>query len=423
MRRKLKNVKFWKLGAASIMVAVIVFSSAHVNAQDLTDTAKLASELGPNPEKFFDFSPKQRTCPQDGISRKFKAFKSYEDEFCRSPFQAVCGHSNYNFEARQKRFEQFNNDLKLNALAEITRLRGPRPKEKRNSESWDAEYSTLFENIQARKLNGMDLHYIFKNVQTVKTYLTRLIDNKLGDHPSAIEMKRIISKTKILNFSDVYYESNALPSGERKQILMTVKKECGGSGLHSNLTEMKKRAFAGRVGSTHYVFICPRWLIETIPESSFNVDFDIEMLQVLSHEIAHHIDNKKYDNVYAKYKECLIQHHADDLLTVNPQSSKEKIDQRFNEITADYWAIQAIKLYVKENPSAKRLDVLRKAYSGLCPEAEVDPVYDSHPSVQFRIENLLRADPIIADYMGCKPVKTGKPGCTINGATEYPVIN
>jgi hypothetical protein len=196
---------------------------------------------------------------------------------------------------------------------------------------------------------------------------------------------------------------------------------CGSDGLVEN-------AFATTLKGDRYVLICPGFLI-TLNQSANNTDRFNSILQAISHEMGHHIDNSKVgDELYTPYLNCFAENYSDKFNKSSDDKkfckANEKDADKCNfkvalshsgELIADQWGIEVTAIHAKsENYSTGEADqMLTESWAKLCGSGDEG----IHPTGDFRIETLMRKNPLITKYLGCNTSESNdKPACTFDGA-------
>lgn len=257
-----------------------------------------------------------------------------------------------------------------------------------------------------------------KNVGRIKEYLYQAIDGTKFDSTTKNNFKGVIKSIVVGNFND-YIERTNLDDNVLAQILNNA---CGSDGMVEN-------AFATTIGKDRYVLICPGFLI-TLNETPSDSERFNSVLQAISHEMGHHIDNSKVGNeLYAPYLGCIAENHAD-------QFKRTKDDQKFcdknkdnaaacnlkvttshaGELVADAWGIKVLNLHMRaESYSFAQADqLLTESWEKLCDTGDEG----IHPTGDFRIGTILRTNPDVSTYLGCDNSQISKPACTLDGTIQ-----
>jgi hypothetical protein len=256
------------------------------------------------------------------------------------------------------------------------------------------------------------------NVAKLKSYMYKSIDSSNFSASTKEQFKATIKTIVIGNFAD-FLERSDLEDNVMAQILGNA---CGSDGLIDN-------AFATTLKGDRYVLVCPGFLI-TLNQTASNEEKFNSILQAISHEMGHHIDNSKVGNdLYAPYLSCIADNYAADRFKKNADDEKfckanEKDPAKCNakvalshagELIADQWGIRATAIHARENAysSAQTDQMLTDSWAKLCGSGDEG----THPTGDFRIGTLMRKNPMITDYLGCNASETdAKPACTFDGA-------
>lgn len=252
-----------------------------------------------------------------------------------------------------------------------------------------------------------------ENINKIKKYMYQSIESSAFDSLTKEKMKGIIESVVVGNFSDFLKKSNL----EDNVLVQMLGNACGSDGLVSN-------AFATELKGEKYVLVCPGFLISATQENEsdrFN-----SVLQVLAHEMGHHIDNSKIDtSKYVPYLVCLAKNY--------PESFKRtKEDEKFckkndetkcnvkvvlshaGELIADQWGINVTAAHAKEEALSfeNTNKMLTDSWSKLCGSGDEG----IHPTGDFRIGTLMRKNPSLNEYLGCSSDQSdAKPGCSFAG--------
>jgi hypothetical protein len=255
------------------------------------------------------------------------------------------------------------------------------------------------------------------NVDKIKNYMYQAIDTSHFSENTKLQFKEAIKSIKVGNFAD-FLEKSDLENNVMAQMLGNA---CGSDGLIDN-------AFATTLKGERYVLICPGFLI-TLNQAASDADRFNSILQAISHEMGHHIDNSKVGNeLYAPYLNCLSNNYSD-------RFNKSSDDQKFcktnekdpakcneqvvlshsGELIADQWGIKVTAIHAKSESysTGDAEQMLSLSWSKLCGSGDEG----IHPTGDFRMGTLMRKNPAINDFLSCNASETdSKPACTFDGA-------
>ena len=256
-----------------------------------------------------------------------------------------------------------------------------------------------------------------ENILKIKNYLYLAIDNSSIAFSAKDDFKQIIQSVIVGNFND-FIERENLEDNIFAQRLENI---CGADGLVDN-------AFSTNFKGDRYVLICPGFLI-TLSQAATDSDRFNNMLHTIAHEMGHHVDNRHYFNidVYGPYLNCISKNYSNYFNRSNEDikfcrmnsSTQDACNQKITmshsgELIADEWGIAATALHAKtQNYSFSETDkMLTDSWAKLC-GAQDEGI---HPTTEFRIENLLRKNPEIVNYLSCLKSETNLiPTCTFAG--------
>lgn len=255
------------------------------------------------------------------------------------------------------------------------------------------------------------------NVEKIKNYMYQAIDTSNFDAATKDLFKANIKSIIVGNFAD-FLERTDLENNVLAQMLSNA---CGTDGLIDN-------AFATTIKGERYVLICPGFLI-TLNQTASDEERFNSILQAISHEMGHHIDNSKVGNqLYAPYLSCLANNYAD-------KFSKTKDDEKFckqnekdqakcnaqvalshsGELIADQWGIRVTAIHAKTQSYSidQSEQMLTDSWAKLCGTGDEG----IHPTGDFRIGTLMRKNPGINSTLSCLSSETdARPACTFDGA-------
>ena len=252
------------------------------------------------------------------------------------------------------------------------------------------------------------------NVEMYKNYMYQAIDESNFDELTRTTFKKTIASVVIGNYQN-FFEGNELHILQDDSNLI-----CGKDGMQIN-------AFSTEILRQKYVFFCPGFLINISQIKNKQEQLNA-IIHMMSHELAHHIDLKLLgEKVYRPYLTCLFKNYSDlfkklpsdeilcNKLGLNSDSCKASvIVSHGKELIADQWAIKVLAIHARRlNYTIDQMDnFLKVSFVNIC-----DTVDEGiHPTGDFRIETLLRVNPIISDYLSCNNSSIKKPACTFDGA-------
>lgn len=211
-----------------------------------------------------------------------------------------------------------------------------------------------------------------------------------------IDNIKIVSPNKLLDYVKRTGQS-------RDPIYQIYMKNCGTDGLN-------QRAFY--LTNNHMVILCPGLLLFRGIGLTQLKKISL-IIHILSHEIAHSISSNQtiQKNLYDRYSYCMSKYYI-------KGKKPSYLSNRLNEITADFWSIQAVASYIEEldfKTDISRYYTVQDIFGQLCgtPDSGI------HPSGRFRIEKLLRRDPRIHRVMKCGAIQNDRSfGCDLTGAVR-----
>ena len=355
---------------------------------------------------------------QMNISPLLSLDKSGSSLVCGDALQTICSDTEADRRARDQRVNVLKNDI----ASEAARNAAPRIEEmkrqikpihfiKRMVATIKIKNQEIMKSA-SKRISGFEGQTInATNVDRIKNYMYQAIDTSKFDSTTKNNFKNTVKSIVV---------GNNLDDNVLAQLMGNA---CGSDGMVEN-------AFATTIGSDKYVLICPGFLIglnETPNESErFNA-----VLQALTHEMAHHIDNSKVGNeLYAPFLTCVADNYAD-------QFNKTKDDAKFckknekdpaacnlkvtvshaGELVADAWGIKVLNLHMRaQSYSFAQADqLLTESWVKLCDTGDEG----IHPTGDFRIGTMLRKSPEISNYLACDNTQVNvKPACTLEGAVN-----
>jgi hypothetical protein len=353
----------------------------------------------------------------------FTAATASADSVCSNPLQRICNDTL----AQRKERGVYVAKLKSEISAEAGINAAPRIEEMKRQVK---PYRFIKRFLEATKIRNQEVMASAKkriggfeevvtnpeNVNKIKNYMYRAIDTSSFDMATKASFKSVIKTIVVGNFSD-FLEKSDLENNVLAQMLGNA---CGSDGLIDN-------AFATTLKGERYVLICPGFLI-TLNQTASASDRFNSILQAISHEMGHHIDNSKVGNeLYAPYLSCLAKNYSD-------RFTKTKNDDKFckdnakdlvkcnekvalshaGELIADQWGIRTTVVHATSEAlsSADTDQMLTDSWAKLCGTGDEG----IHPTGDFRIGTLMRKNPGITGYLSCLNTETdAKPACSFAG--------
>ncbi len=347
-----------------------------------------------------------------------------ESSVCSDPLQRICKDTEIQQAQRNKYVAalqaEIHKEAEANALARIAEMKKqvkPIHFIRRIIQTIKIRNQEIMKSAKSRITGFESVVTDNGNVEKLKNYMYQAIDTSNFDAATKETFKANIKSIIIGNFSD-FLERTDLENDVLAQFLGNV---CGSDGLTEN-------AFATTLKGERYVLVCPGFLI-TLNQTANASDRFNTILQAISHEMGHHIDNSKVGNeIYSKYLGCLADNYSN-------KFAKTKKDEKFckanekepakcsakvvlshsGELIADQWGIKVIAIHAKaENYSVAETDqMLTDSWVKLCGSRDEG----IHPTGDFRIESLMRKNPDISNYLNCLSSETSAlPACTFDGA-------
>ena len=347
-----------------------------------------------------------------------------EDDFCSEPYLAVCGVDDWRGNLRDIEFATLKKDIKAQALSDTAIKFGEDPNKYLVPKSIKAVfyYVKRISEITQYKVTDVELNAVLRNIRKIKEYLKDAIVEQAFNNAISFEqsekLRKVIDSVDIDTKYELENPSFDFTSSLRYEVF---KRICGNDGLSEN-------AFASSDIVGRHVIVCPGWLLRAHgggedDESNFN-----NIVSVIAHELAHHIDYGEFPEIYTEMNSCIAKNHADDLrlgqvwfetaLATIPKGFRGywndlKVHNHGSEMSADFWSAQVLRLHLQTVDYEKRLETLREAWVGLCGSGDEG----IHPSGQFRLRVQLRSDPEIHKLMECAPAAdVHQIGCTLSGA-------
>lgn len=346
-----------------------------------------------------------------------------DSSVCNDPLQKICKDT----ELQRAQRNVFVNKLKNEIALEANNNASPRIEEmkkkisklrfiKRAIESYKIRNQEIMNSAKKRIVGIEEVVTNKDNIALIKDYMYQAIDQSRFDVATKMTMKSIVKGIVVGNFGD-FIERTNLDDNFLAQLMMNA---CGSDGLIDN-------AFATTLNNEKYVLVCPGFLI-TLTQTPDLTDRFNSILQAISHEMGHHIDNSKLGNeIYTPFLKCLANNYTGSF-------NRTKDDEKFckknekdpaacnmkvtvshaGELVADVWGIKVLNLHARrQNYSFAETDtLLTNSWTKLCNTGDEG----IHPSGDFRIGTLLRTDPDITQYLACDNSSVNaKPACTFEG--------
>jgi hypothetical protein len=359
-------------------------------------------------------------------SMSFTAFSQETSLVCADPLKKIC----LDTKAQRAQREVYINKLKSEIAVEAAKKAAPRieamKKEvsriqfiKRMVRSYKIRNQEIM-NAAKKRVVGIESVITDKaNVELLKGYMKEAIDQTNFNDTTKGNFKSTIDTIVIGNFGD-FLEKSGLEDNVMAQLLNNA---CGSDGLVSN-------AFATTLNKERYVLICPGFLITLTQTPDLRDRFN-SILQVISHEMGHHIDNSQAGlEAYKPFLSCISDNYgstlnktsADEKFCKKKAESKQECNMQVTvshggELVADAWGLKVLNIHArKQNYTVAETDVLlTNSWTNLCDSGDEG----IHPSGDFRIGTLLRTQPDITDYLACDNSSVNsKPACTFEGETH-----
>ncbi|MDO9183648.1 MAG: hypothetical protein Q7U04_14635 [Bacteriovorax sp.] len=363
-------------------------------------------------------------------SLSFTAKASSGESVCSNPIQRICTDTTAERKVKDKQILNLKNEI----AAEANINAAPRIEEMKKQVKFYHVIKRFLGSVKIRnqeimkaakkRMGGLEeVVTNSENIGKIKNYMYQSIESSSFDSATKANFKGIIESIVVGNFSDFLEKSNL----ENDVIAQFFGNACGSDGLVEN-------AFATNLDGQRYVLICPGVLINASQTTSASQRFN-NILQTISHEIGHHIDNSKVGNeLYAPYLNCLAKNYSSSFL-------KSKNDEKYckanlkepskcndqvvlshsGEMIADQWGIRATAIHAAaESYSVMDADqMLTDTWGRYCDTPGAISDEGIHPTGTFRIETLMRKNPSITSYLSCSSSETdSKPACSFDGESS-----
>ena len=351
----------------------------------------------------------------------FNAF-SLESKFCSNPLKTICKDTKAESDKTNKVLTRLRNEIYDEAI------KNAKPAvdsfQKRFPDSWmaadRAQLVYMLRNKEIMKsassrISGLETLVINKkNITAVKKYMKQAIDESSFSESVRQSFKKTIDSVIIDNFNNYN-----IRSGAKTDFFNQLEKPCGIDGMEVN-------AFAETIDNKKYVLICPGMLINS--SKTINEEQRLSnILVVLAHEIGHHLDlSHPARDVYKPYVDCLTKYYSYDFspsmsdVLFCQKKTNNNSECRFqitlshsNELISDQWGIKVLEIHARTKgySTTQTESLLKNNYYKMCNSTD----QGIHPSTNFRIESVLRVNPVISDYLSCNNSKITKPACTFDG--------
>jgi hypothetical protein len=351
------------------------------------------------------------------------ARENSNESVCSNPLQRICADTSGQRHERNKYItslkKQISHEAKINSLPRVAKMKKkikPIHFFKRQVRAMTIRNQEIIASA-VRHIVGFESVVSAENISKIKNYMYLAIDSSDIKSEAKNDFKNIIRSIVVGNFNDFIERENL----EESVFAQRLESICGVDGLIDN-------AFSTTLKGDRYVLICPGFLI-TLSQTASDSDRFNNILHTIAHEMGHHIDNKHYFNsdVYGSYLHCISKNYSnyfnlsdDDRKFCQMNSSikgacNKKITMSHSgELIADEWGIAVTALHVKaQSYSVSEADqMLTDSWAKLCGGRDEG----IHPTTDFRIENLLRKNPEIVNYLSCLKSETNSiPTCTFSG--------
>jgi len=333
--------------------------------------------------------------------------------FCENSYQKVCTDNREALQDRKDQIDRIKGEIadeaKPLAQAEIAKLPplsgiGPRRwlgQLRRWLETEKIKNRFIIE-VAGQRLGGLESEAINQDsVKTIKKYLKEAIENSKFDRYLKDNFKGIIEGVTVGNFME-YAERVGLKNGLLAQLFSA---HCGIDGLIDN-------AFATESQGQDYVLICPGWQISLkLGQRESETKTFNTILQVLTHEMAHHIDPSRFGENYKGFISCIANNHGNalkaDLMTkvhcnIKPaECAPRKAEKHSGEIAADTWAAEVVSAYLRDHALSlqEKEQGISEAFVRLCGSSDEG----IHPDDRFRLEHILLNNPTVRTQLECRP--------------------
>lgn len=339
---------------------------------------------------------------------------------CEDPHKVVCQDNRQALEDRKYQIDQIKSEIANEArplaqaeIAKLPPLRGLGPLRWLNQlrrwvEQEKIKNRYIIE-VAGRRLGQLESEAINQDsINSIKKYLKEAIENSQFERYLKDNFKGIIEGVQVGNFIE-YAERAGLKNGLLAQLFSA---HCGIDGLIDN-------AFATESQGQDYVLICPGWQISLkLNQSEGHNKTFTTILQVLTHEMAHHIDPSRFGENYKTFISCIATNHGHalqaDLMTkvhcnIRPaECAGRKAEKHSGEIAADTWAAEVVSAYLRDHALSlqEKEQGISEAFVRLCGSKDEG----IHPDDHFRLEHILLNNPTIRKQLECRsaPLSSGR---------------
>lgn len=345
-----------------------------------------------------------------------------EADICSDPIQKVCISTTPLRMLREMTLNRMKSEIsdeaRRNASPKIEEMKRDVPKWRFLRRSVRAYKITQQEIMASAKTRISGLESVVTSPESIallKSYMKQAIDESKFNEKVKADFKATIDSVIIGNFAEFLDRFDLEGDTSLTNIMSN---PCGSDGLVSN-------AFATTVKNEKYVLICPGLLLTLAGEENEETKFNT-VLHTISHEMAHHIDNRKVGNeVYANYLSCLTENYADSLkkspadakfckkVEKHPTACKAKVvESHAGEIIADAWGVKVLNIHART-----------KAYSAALTDTMIVTTMNHfcgsqdegiHPTGDFRVESILRMNTDLTSYLGCGQQPMVKAACSLD---------
>lgn len=350
---------------------------------------------------------------------------SFESKVCLNPIKTICTNTKTQRTAREKYIQSIQKEIsieaKKNAAPRIAKMQINLREKSFIKRGVEALKITNQETMKVSKSKIIGIESVVKdltNVLMVKNYMRQAVDQSSFNQTTRTKFKKIIDSVQVGSFGDFLekYESE-------DSFFAQLSNPCGSDGMVAN-------AFATTLNKEKYVLICPGFLI-SLSQTANKKERLNTILHTISHEMGHHLDKslKDNDDVYKPYLSCISRNYSQQLVVSesdqrfckkkaeNQSQCRMKITMSHaNEMIADQWGIKVLAIHAKaEGYSVSQADsLLVNSWANICGSEDKG----GHPSGDFRIGTLLRANLEISDYLSCNNTLLKKPACGFEGETR-----
>jgi hypothetical protein len=328
--------------------------------------------------------------------------------FCTHTYEAICGGNANTLNARQEQVAKEIVGFDKRAAYEVVKKMAP----KLDASSYK-NYSDLINNlpmdmkpVRGEVINAFSMRRVEIEEEAEKKYepavkkeierIKRLLVESFREELPVSTQKKLVPIVEELRpffFSDLVQLKNIFDTKIRYQLAEGKFFGCFNSDTQNAFT----------YGNVRYLHVCPGWILGHVPNPNLPESSFANLIQVGSHEVAHHVDYSQFPELYQDFRACLLKNYAG--LLVPKRGSDEKdpakiLDGHMGEISADKWAVLAAGKHLSKRggPLSEQLDFLRQAFGPLCGSGTGDGL---HPNGEFRINVILGKDPKIRRMMGC----------------------